>query len=287
MCYFKRMDIAGRQKPPAGQLFLDHVAHFVPDLDAAAELLQALGFAPTAVSHHRVAGKPAGTSNRCLMLREGYIEILSPTLDTPNARRVRNHMSRYAGVHLVSFGTPSAQEDHARLEAHGFDPEPLVALRRKTAGGLLGFKVVYAPPAKMPEGRMQYCEHLTPELLWTKKHLAHRNGVLGLAAAYVVAKDPIRAAARWGEFAGLIPSPDGKLVRLDCARGKIFIGTAKALSGFIENVPPAPGVAAIGFRFRNPKAFSEKCKRLGLKVRKTPKGYSVTLPPALGGTWLF
>lgn len=281
------MGTAARQKPPPGALFLDHVAHFVPDLGAAGELLEALGFAPTAVSQHRVAGKPAGTSNRCLMLREGYIEILAPALDTPNARRVRKHMARYSGVHLVSFGTPDAEAEHARLVAHGFEPEPLVALRRKTAEGKVGFKVIYAPPAKMPEGRMQYCEQLTPGLLWTKKHLAHRNGVLGLAAAYIVARDPVQAAARWGRFAGLIPRPDGKLVRLDCARGKIFIGTAKALSAFIDDVPPAPGVAAIGFRFSNPMQFKKRLEKKNLKVRKTARGYSVSLPAALGGTWLF
>ena len=287
MCYFNRMDIADRQRPPAGTLVLDHVAHFVPDLGAAGELLEALGFVPTAVSHHRIGGKPAGTSNRCLMLREGYIEILAPTLDTPNAKRVREHMARYAGVHLVCFGTPAAEEDRARLVAQGFDPEPLVELRRKTAEGTLGFKVVYAPPKKMPEGRIQYCQQLTPELLWTKAHLAHRNGVLGLASAWIVARDPLEAAARWGRYSALMPSRDGELVRFDCARGRIYVGTRKALSAFIDDVPPAPGVAAIGFRFRNPESFQKRLKKMNLKARKTRRGYSVTLPPALGGTWIF
>ena len=294
MCYFNRMDIADRQRPPAGALVLDHVAHFVPDLGSAGELLEALGFVPTPLSHHRIGGKPAGTSNRCLMLREGYIEILAPTLDTPNAERardhvarVRDHMARYPGVHLVCFGTPAAEADHARLVTQGFDPEPLVELRRKTADSTLGFKVVYAPPKKMPEGRIQYCQQLTPELLWTKAHLAHRNGVLGLAAAWIVARDPLEAAARWGRYSALLPSRDGDLVRFDCARGRIYIGTRKALSAFIDDVPPAPGVAAIGFRFRNPESFAKRLKKLGLRARKTRRGHSVTLPPALGGTWIF
>jgi hypothetical protein len=288
MCYFKRMEIAARQRPPAGTLHLDHVAHFVPDLGAAGDLLEALGFAPTPVSHHQVNGKPAGTSNRCLMLEEGYIEILSPTLDTPNARRARTLMARYPGVHLVCFGTQGAEADFARLAAHGFKPEPVVPLARKISRNrLLRFKVIYLPPGTMPEGRIQYCEHLTPQYLWDKPSLAHRNGVKGLASVYVVAKDPAAAAARWGEYAGLLPRPDGKLVRLDCARGQIFIGTKKTLSAFIDEVPPVAGVAAIGFRFRNPEAFAEKCRKLGLKPKKTRRGYSLSLPPALGGTWIF
>ena len=36
------MDAAELQKPPPGELFLDHVSHFVRDLDAAAEFLEQL-----------------------------------------------------------------------------------------------------------------------------------------------------------------------------------------------------------------------------------------------------
>ena len=76
----------------AGELVLDHVGHFVPDLDAAGELLAKLGFFATPVSHHQANGRPAGTANRCVMLPEGYLEILAPTLDTPNAARARSYM---------------------------------------------------------------------------------------------------------------------------------------------------------------------------------------------------
>ena len=43
------------------------------------------------------------------MLEEGYVEILAPTMDTPNAQRVRERMKRYDGVHLACFGTPDAR----------------------------------------------------------------------------------------------------------------------------------------------------------------------------------
>ena len=44
------MNVAERQKPPPGALFLDHVTHFVADLDAAARVFEALGFKVTATS---------------------------------------------------------------------------------------------------------------------------------------------------------------------------------------------------------------------------------------------
>src|SRR5688572_33085671 len=83
------MTASQHQRPPPGELCLDHLAHFVPDLDAAAAVWEKLGFCVTPVSHHNVSGKPAGTSNRCVMLEQGYLELLAPTMDTPHADRVR------------------------------------------------------------------------------------------------------------------------------------------------------------------------------------------------------
>src|SRR5260370_25607181 len=100
------MNVAERQRPAPGDLFLDHVAHFVPDLDAAGALLEALGFSVTPLSKHQHSGKPAGTSNRCVMFEHGYVEILPPTLDTPTAQRVRAHTARYRRAHPCLFRPP-------------------------------------------------------------------------------------------------------------------------------------------------------------------------------------
>ena len=81
------MNIAERQKPPPGELYLDHVSHFVPDLEAAARVLERLGFAVTPVSIQQTREGPVGASNRCVMLEEGYLELLTPTHDTPTAAR--------------------------------------------------------------------------------------------------------------------------------------------------------------------------------------------------------
>ena len=276
------------QRPQPGNLVLDHVAHFVPDLGAAGALLEKLGFTPSPVSHHQANGQPAGTSNRCLMFEEGYVEILAPMLDTPNAARVRNHMARYPGVHLVCFGSPDAEGEHQRLAAHGFEPEPFVRLQRQVDDGrTVKFGVVYVPPAKMPEARVQFCEHFTPEVIWEPRFVAHPNGVTGLGDAYVVADEPAEAAARWGRFAGLLPSPDGDLVRLDTSRGRVFIGTRKVLSEFLEDVPAAPAVAAFSLRVRDADLFAQCIERAGLKIMKTDRGSCVKLPAALGGSWLF
>ena len=274
------MNVAERQKPAPGELFLDHVAHFVPDLGAAANLLEALGFIPTPESEHRAQGVPAGTSNRCLMFEAGYVEILAPTLNTHNAQRVRAHMQRYSGVHLACFGTPDARFEHARLAVQGFEPEPLVDLQRTVEGGeTVRFSVVYVPPGKMPEGRVQYVQQLTPEVIWKDRFVAHPNGVTGLTAVYVVADDAAETAARWARFSGLLPRAEDGLVCLQAARGKILLGRKAAMPG---NAPDAPALAGYALSCSRPAAFLERCRKAGLQVQ----GAAVTLPPALGGTWV-
>jgi hypothetical protein len=277
------MSAADRQRPPPGALFLDHVSHFVPSLDAAGALLARLGFAVTPVSAQVTQQGPAGTSNRCVMLRDGYLEFLAPTADTPNARRLRASMRRYRGVHLVCFGTPAAEEEHARLARHGFAPQPLVHLQRKVERGMkVRFSVVRAAPGKMAEGRVQYVQHLVPEAIWRTPHLRHRNGVAGLAAAYVVASSPVRAAARWARFMGALPRREGKFVSLETERGKVVIGTRAQLKSLLGAAPRAPGIAGYALACKDPRAFAARCRAGGLAVNRN---LAVQLPPALGGAW--
>ena len=277
------MHAADRQRPPPGELYLDHVSHFVPDLAKAGALLEELGFAVTPESAQATQDGPAGTSNRCVMLNEGYLEILTPTADTPNAGRMRKSMQRYRGAHLVCFGTPAAEEEHFRLQNHGFAPQPLVNLERKVEDGTTArFAVVRAEPGKMPEGRVQYVQHLAPGAIWRPQHLKHANGVLGLAAAYVVAADAVRAAARWARFMAGLPRREGRFVSLETNRGKVLIGTRAQLKALLGAAPPSPGIAGYALACRDPRAFARRCKAAGLKVNRH---LAVVLPPALGGAW--
>src|SRR3990170_3224295 len=187
------MSVAAAQLPPPGSLVVDHVSHFVPALGAAARALEALGFAVTPESAQQTQDGPAGTSNVCVMLEQGYLECLAPDsatpgADTPNAQRLRASMQRYPGVHLCCFGTPEAEGEFRRFQAHGFDPQPVVHLSRKTDSGTEAkFKVVRAAPDRMPEGRIQFVQHVTPEAIWRPQYLGHTNNVVKLACVFIVA----------------------------------------------------------------------------------------------------
>lgn len=283
------MGTAAAQVPPPGSLFLDHVSHFVPSLTEAARALEALGFAVTPESAQQTQDGPAGTSNVCVMLEQGYLEFLAPTSDTPNAQRLRAAMARYRGVHLCCFGTPDAEGEHRRLEDHGFEPQPLVQLSRKIQSGETAkFKVVRATPARMPEGRVQFVQHLTPEAIWLPQYLGHTNNVVKLACVFVVADDLPAAAARWGRFAALLPRPAGDFVHLQAERGSALFGTRRAWSELLGEAPPAPGLAGYALECRDPAILLSRCKRLDLAPRRLRDNlHAVALPATLGGCWIF
>jgi len=292
---------ARQQRPAPGELVIDHVAHFVEDLEAAVGVLETLGFVATPRSDQTMHGAdgneaPAGQSNRCVMLEAGYLEILTPTLDTATSRRTRAQMARYAGVHILAFGTPSAEEDHQRLAQHGFEPLPLVDLRRtvelETATGIVQqsarFAVQRVPAELMPEGRVQFCEQHTPECLWQPRYLRHSNGVTALAAVMVCAEDPVEAGARFARFAGLLPAPSREFVRLHSARGSVLIGTHETCAALLGAAPPAPALAGYALACDDPAALARRLETLRCAVRAhSDDVFSCLLPAALGSAWLF
>jgi len=277
------MNVADRQKPAPGELYVDHVSHFVADLDAAALVCEALGWKVTPASVQQTPEGPAGASNRCVMLEEGYIELLSPTHQTPAANRMRGLMSRYDGVHLMCYGTPDAEAEHRRLQAHGYEPQPLVDLSRAVDGGTARFKVLRPAPEKMPEGRIQFVQQLTPEHLWRKGDVNR----LWLEEVFVVASDPVETAARWASFAGLLPRPERNGVHLEATRGRVLIGTRETLAKLLGDAPPAPAIAGYALRSSHPEKLAARCKPAGIKVQKHGRRYAARLPAALGGALVF
>ncbi len=296
--------VAASQVPAAGQLNVDHVAHFVPDIEAAGAALEQLGFTltPFSAQSHRMepAGPlvPAGTGNRCVMLERGYLEFLTPTGDTPVAEQLRTAIRRYAGVHLIAFGTSTPDADHARLVDQALAPIK-VALQRpistvdatgtESGSGTARFTVVRVPPDSMPEGRIQYCQQQTPELVWQPRWWGHRNAATALATVLVCVADAEEAARRYGRFTGLSAAPTGSAWTLATARGALVFVTAPTLERTLDlSAPALPWIAGYALKSRDLSVTREFLLAAGCVVRPLQDDrLIVTLPPALGGVLIF
>lgn len=275
---------------------VDHVAHFVPDSAAAAQALTHCGFTLTPFSeqsHRTEPGGPlvpAGTANRIAMLRAGYVEFLTPLTDTPNARQLHAAMTRYMGVHLIAFGTQAPQDDYARLAREGFAPLPPIALQRE--GGSIRFTVVRVPPGTMAEGRIQYCQHHTPDQLWQPQWTTHANHAVALAGVLIGVADPSEAAQRYARFTGLPlqqrGAPGGAIWRLDTARGCLwFMDAATLHHTWGATAPTLPWIAGYVIDSDDMQATAREINARDVTVREVGERLCVSLPPALGGMIIF
>lgn len=295
--------VAAAQLPTAGKLNIDHVAHFVPHIDDASAALEQAGFTLTpfsAQSHRLEPGGPlvpAGSGNRCVMLREGYLEFLTPTADTPIAQQLREAIRRYTGVHLIAFGSAAAEADHARLDKAGFKPLPTVALQREigTDHGdeTARFSVVRVPPGTMAEGRIQYCQQHTPQWLWQERWISHANGARGLAAVVICVEDPQEAAQRYSHFTGLLARVGRDCWRIDSQRGSLLFVTPQRLQAVLGLEAPAlPWIAGYVLTCDSLTATRTRLAAGGCTIREVGglRGEQHLLlewPAALGGFVLF
>lgn len=289
-------DAPNHQRPKPGGLVLDHIAHFVPDMAAAERDLERFGFTLTPFSHQSHRAGPdqpvvsAGTANRTAMLARGYLEILTTTGDTPNAARLKAAMARYTGVHLVCFGTAESEAVHARLMQREFDPAPVVHLQR-TVEGESGkptearFSVTRAAPERMPEGRIQFCEHHTPEAIWQERWLKHANGAQSLLAVAIAVADIDEATQRWCKLTGRTFRATGDLRVIVTDRGQALIGTAAAIERTFGMKPPTlPWIAGPILGVRHLFQTETFLRKAGATVLRDTTGRLVVAAPAsLGG----
>lgn len=274
---------------------LDHVGLFVPDMAAAATALEALGFRLTPFTNQANPGPdgtpaPTGTANRCAMLESGYIEVLTPTGDTPLAAQMRAGLARYTGLHLIAFGSDDAAGARRHLDASGFAPLPTVDLRRPTAGGEARFSVARVPPGTMEEGRIQFVQHHTPDLVWRAADMDHPNGATGLTGILVAVVDPAPAAGRYARFTGLAPVEGGGRVTLAMGAQRVDLIDRRRLERMLPalRVPGLPFMAAMTIACRDPFALMGRFAEHGVAATSPAPGRVLVPPhPALGAAILF
>jgi len=308
-------------RPRADGIVLDHLAHWVPDMTLAAEDLQRLGFTLTPYTEHSHSPapdapvEPAGTANQCIMLHEGYLEILTATADTALAKEVRTAMSRYIGVHLAAFGVNDAPAERERLLVQGFAQRPAVALKRQAtmADGsehTLRFTVVRPQPGLLPEGRMQFLTQHTPELVWEERWLEHANGAQALTDLLLCSNDVDECSQRYARYLRTDATPlhgqsndqtngqaganqeesnnSGRILRFE--RGTLTILSPNAARDSVDGLrlPPAPCIAGYAVRVHDLNATKEFLVDAGIPVTATGAG-SVAVPMSrnLGGVCVF
>lgn len=239
---------------------LDHVGIAGHDLFALAAKWERLGFQLTPLARH--SGKrspdgpvvPFGTGNRCIMLRQGYLELIAIVDPGAFSNTLDRFLARYEGIHILALSIADAEQNLARLRQAGIDIPGIAYLERPVDDADPDGPVAKFARLPLPdpvEGRIQLIRHLTPEAIWQERFLSHPNGAAGLEEVVLVVENPADTAARFSRLAGrpVVPDPAGGFALL-LPQGRVRMVTEPGLEKIFPGVtaPCLPFIAGIVVR---------------------------------------
>jgi hypothetical protein len=241
---------------PSPSPVLDHVVIDVRDrIDEAMRCFSELGFLLTPRGHHTL-----GSVNHLAMFTTDYLELLG----FGEGGATRLEIARFpAGLNGLVFKTTDAEAVHRQAEASGLPVLPVQSFSRPVGlGGATRdarFRTTRLDPDKITIGRVYFCEHLTPELVWRPEWQAHPNGARAITRVVVATADPQRTAVLFRDLfdTDSVSERDGRQV--------VAAGAAQ-----VELAPPNTVAAEFGEAAAEPAGRAEYMAALGIKVRSLP-----------------
>ncbi len=183
---------------------LDHVViNVLYDMDRAQSLFQQIGFSVTPRGHHSL-----GSINHLMIFGTDYLELigLPAGIDNPRPEIVDSPL----GLTGLVFKTSDADATFAHLQAIDMAGAPPKAFHRPVSlpdgEQDARFRTVAVKPGVFPAGRVYFCEHATPELVWRPEWQAHANRARRIPEFVIVCEAPDREAERYGRLLGVAPA---------------------------------------------------------------------------------
>lgn len=227
---------------------LDHVAHAVRDLDAAADLYRCLGFTVGARNRHSW-----GTENHLVQLPGFFVELLTVTqperLGADGLPRLfgeftHRFLQANEGLNLLFLESADAvgdarvfsdakiaASDTLRFEREGKKPDGSPVK--------VGFSLAFARDDLAPETAFAVCQQHFPENFWNPAFQRHANGVTGIGGVVLVAENPTDHHIFISAFAGereLQSTSSG--ISVMTPRGEIQVMEPAAFRSHFDVSPP-------------------------------------------------
>jgi hypothetical protein len=174
---------------------LDHTVinvHF--DMDRAQAVFESLGFQLTPRGRHSL-----GSINHLIVLNDDYVEIVGLPKDTAVLRQ--EVLDSPIGIDGLVFQTKSADKTFAALTQAKLAVQAVQAFSRPVeldgATYAASFRTTRFAPGTFSAGRVYFCQHLTPELVWRKQWQSHANNVVRTSGFLIVTQQPAREAKKY------------------------------------------------------------------------------------------
>jgi hypothetical protein len=210
----------------AARARLDHtVINAGFEMDRAQQRFARLGFALTERGHHTL-----GSINHLMMFGSDYLELIGLPAGRPHTRPDIAHAPK--GINGLVFKTADVDASYAHLQALGMAGEPPKSFSRpvRLAEGTFDarFRTVHLRADVFPGGRVYFCQHLTPELVWRPEWQRHANGAQAMPEFVVVAVDQAGQADAFARLLRAEAVGDGRAAGIAFDGGKVSVLTPAA-----------------------------------------------------------
>lgn len=274
---------------------LDHLVIGVRDLDAAGVFYSQLGFKVGARNRH-----PWGTENRIVQFPGSFLELITVgdaraiPPQTPGrfsfGAFVRDALDRGEGMSMLVLESADAKADAAAYKAAGIgDFEPFFferqALRPDGSQVRVAFSLAFAADEAAPECGFFVCQQHEPQNFWNPAFQQHENGATGLAAAIMVAEEPVAHRAFLSAFTGGAEVIDGNEdFVLGLPRGRIDVLDAEAAEAIYHVAPDPTPARFLGFSVAVPdlEALARRLSEAGIAFHHGQERISLAPETAFG-----
>ena len=170
-------------------LNLDHIAINVREnMDDAYQLFSKLGFSLTPRGYHSL-----GSINHSMVFKNDYLELIG----TPRGKPVTRPELKKAkiGINGLVFKSDNIKKTYQHLVNVGLSNVPTRCFSRPVEiNGIereAKFETVSIKDNIFKAGRVYFCNHLTPNLVWIPEYKSHKNNVFEISELTVIDSNPL------------------------------------------------------------------------------------------------
>jgi hypothetical protein len=231
---------------------LDHAVIDVRErMDEAARVFAGLGFTLTPRGYHTL-----GSMNHLMLFGADYLELLG----FADGGTARPELAPFPiGLNGLVFKTDDADRVYAHAAGAGLPILPVQSFSRpleiEGRSTDARFRTTRLDPRRIAMGRIYFCEHQTPELVWRPEWQTHPNGARAISRIVIATGNPAKTAALFVALFG------ADAVSEESGRCVVTAATTR-----VELMPPVAIGAEFGDAAPEPSGRAEYLAAIELKV---------------------